>query len=1172
MFLPRSGLATVGEHFSSECRLAAVCCGMGEAAENKYVSQLQDVYNSCDTTGTGYLDKEELTELCRKLHLERQLPVLLQTLLGHDHFARVNFEEFKEGFVAVLSSNIDLGISDEESSYLEPAVPDDVKPKYVNGAKWYGRWTKPELQETEVETTKYLQDQQVKASVKSQLRRSASLESAESLKSDEEVESAKEPQNEMFPAQGQTSTWNPDLFDSPRQTDSPCFDMTEGQIRGIWEELDIGNTGYLSKCELATVCKNIGLKELEQEELEDLFRRLDRDGDGRVSFQEFELGLSSHGPVSFPVFSTPVKQPRQLPDHQASEENGLRIATPLLLSSYECLRPFSCINDGSGFASPAQILSIWAQEGVENCKEILKSLDFSLEEKVSLAELAVAFDNELMVSKSGVQHAAFASYKHELNYLEAQVEQVSRERDKARLDLEKAEKLNLQLVKEVDDHHEAMEHHHESKLKDLEQDYRGKLSIIKSDVETDRALLLQQVTDQQTKLEVDIKLLQGEKTSLREKLTLAVQENRRLQSEVTAVVEKLSESEKLVSKLQKELDFMLKDKLGVVDPHSTELLLQEERFAAIIKEYELQSRELRDKNDELQTELERLHSHLQESQYRRAWRKMKETKLGGRLLPADETQRGDQSLLVSQQLSAAGKTGVLFVEAGASPVSIETELMTEQLKEQLQDLKIQLETKVNYYEREIELMKRNFEKERKDIEQGFKMEISELEEQKGDLEELKMKYQEVIDGLKDQLQKSTPSQELEKRFEKERSEMEQYYAKEICNLGQRLAQERDKLEEEMKMQHKNELQLMRMELHRVLEDNALLRSKLGRFQQEVEDVEEASNKQRKQIDELQREKETVLSETEELNQLNKTYKQEICRLNARTLQLSSQLSDLSLQSETSHSTIQLLNQRLAQTVSQKEEEAAVAKQLQATSSKLELEYGRHQSAWQRERELLQQQLRESREKVSQVQELEMGLEGVTQECQTLRLMTAQFREELEESQDQLLEANTRLSLAQSQHRQELQQLKDQLESTVPRDCLAQLQSRWAEEQRKVQQLQENLSFQAEQASRQLAAFQEEHERLLRTREERTEELERDVGSMQMMLQEKVTQLQEQHDRNVKCDLLLKDLYVENAQLVKAVQATEQRQKNAEKKNLALEEKLSALTQLIRRMAQASLSV
>lgn len=63
---------------------------MDEEEENKYVSQLKEVYNSCDTTGTGYLDKEELTELCHKLHLERQLPVLLQTLLGSDHLARVS--------------------------------------------------------------------------------------------------------------------------------------------------------------------------------------------------------------------------------------------------------------------------------------------------------------------------------------------------------------------------------------------------------------------------------------------------------------------------------------------------------------------------------------------------------------------------------------------------------------------------------------------------------------------------------------------------------------------------------------------------------------------------------------------------------------------------------------------------------------------------------------------------------------------------------------------------------------------------------------------------------------------------------------------------------------------------------------------------------------------------
>lgn len=54
-----------------------------------YISQLKDVYNSCDTTGTGFLDLEELIQLCRKLHLDKQLPALLQTLLGDDLNARV---------------------------------------------------------------------------------------------------------------------------------------------------------------------------------------------------------------------------------------------------------------------------------------------------------------------------------------------------------------------------------------------------------------------------------------------------------------------------------------------------------------------------------------------------------------------------------------------------------------------------------------------------------------------------------------------------------------------------------------------------------------------------------------------------------------------------------------------------------------------------------------------------------------------------------------------------------------------------------------------------------------------------------------------------------------------------------------------------------------------------
>lgn len=54
------------------------------------MSRLRDVYSSCDTTGTGFLDQEELTQLCTKLGLEEQLPALLHILLGDDRLARVS--------------------------------------------------------------------------------------------------------------------------------------------------------------------------------------------------------------------------------------------------------------------------------------------------------------------------------------------------------------------------------------------------------------------------------------------------------------------------------------------------------------------------------------------------------------------------------------------------------------------------------------------------------------------------------------------------------------------------------------------------------------------------------------------------------------------------------------------------------------------------------------------------------------------------------------------------------------------------------------------------------------------------------------------------------------------------------------------------------------------------
>lgn len=63
---------------------------MEEAEHSRYVSQLRAEFDSCDTTATGFLDRDELTVLCRKLQLDAHLPLLLDTLLGQRTYGRVS--------------------------------------------------------------------------------------------------------------------------------------------------------------------------------------------------------------------------------------------------------------------------------------------------------------------------------------------------------------------------------------------------------------------------------------------------------------------------------------------------------------------------------------------------------------------------------------------------------------------------------------------------------------------------------------------------------------------------------------------------------------------------------------------------------------------------------------------------------------------------------------------------------------------------------------------------------------------------------------------------------------------------------------------------------------------------------------------------------------------------
>ncbi|KAL9865138.1 ninein-like protein isoform 3-T5 [Geothlypis trichas] len=419
-------------------------------------------------------------------------------------------------------------------------------------------------------------------------------------------------------------------------------------------------------------------------------------------------------------------------------------------------------------------------------------------------------------------------------------------------------------------------------------------------------------------------------------------ENTQLQNKVTEMAEKLSASEEMVLELQKELNHIVKDKLGQGEPHSPEFLKQSERFAEIVLEYERQCQVLYEQNAALRRELQGLRLQLQES------------RAEGGLPAAGNVQEGSVPVLSAVTKfplppSLHGSVGRLVVPELLLPVLVpEMSLPVEQLQEQLQDLKVQLETKSD----------------------------------------------EGKEGL------SHPD---------------------------------------------------------------VKRPQLGCEPPEHKAGDSAG---------------------------------------PGTAQLHSQ-------------------SRLE------------AEWLRGAEIAARLEHHqRHAACWM-EMELLQQQLQTSQEK--------------------------------------LLEAKASLSLAQAQHTLQLQQAKAQINNMVPKKQFEQLQNTLREEQCKTQQLQESLQLQAEQTCRQLVRIQEEHEQLLQAAVDQAEGLEQSLRNAEAVLAERAAQLRDAQAQLSRNKLLIEELRGENRRFAMALQAAELKQKSMEEKNQLLEEQASALKQLIGKITPASLS-
>ncbi|KAM9090722.1 ninein isoform 9-T10 [Megaptera novaeangliae] len=796
---------------------------MDEAEQDQHEARLKELFDSFDTTGTGSLGQEELTDLCHMLSLEEVAPVLQETLLQDNLLGRVHFDQFKEALILILSRTLSneehfqepasVGVSCQQVARVSGPLLNahklthcllikdctlEAQPKYVRGGKRYGRRSLPEFQGSveefaEVTVIEPL-DEEARPS---------------HIPASDRSEHWKTQRSEEYEAEGQLRFWNPDDLNASQSGPSAPQDWIEEKLQEVCEDLGITRDGHLNRKKLISICEQYGLQNVDAEMLEEVFHNLDPDG--TMSVEDFFYGLFKNGKSLTPSASTPYRQLKRHLSMQSFDESGRRTTTPSAMTSTIGFRVFSCLDDGMGYASVERILDTWHEEGIENSQEILKALDFSLDGNVNLTELTLALENELLVTKNSIHQAALASFKAEIRHLLEQVDQVVREKEKLRSDLEKAEKLKSLMASEVDDHHAAIERRNEYNLRKLDEEYKERIAALKNELRKEREQILQQVGKQRLELEQEIEKAKTEENYTRDRLALSLKENGRLENELLENAEKLAEYENLTNKLQRNLENVLAEKFGDLDPSSAEFFLQEERLTQMRNEYEQQCRLLQDQVDELQSELE---------EYRAQG---KVFRLPLKNSPSEELDMNSGCVEPDQGLGSE--------ECNPLNMSIEAELVIEQMKEQhhrdLCCLRLELEDKVHHYEKQLDETKVACKKEQENVKQKYENEVHILEEQISDLKNEIAELQGQTVVLKE-VQHTAIC-----RHEEEKKQLEMKWDEEKAHLQEEL-----RLEHEMELKARLEQaeESFNGEREKLIQSGAWTEEKVRSLTQELEQV------------------------------------------------------------------------------------------------------------------------------------------------------------------------------------------------------------------------------------------------------------------------------------------------------------------------------------------------
>nr|CAH7734877.1 unnamed protein product [Callosobruchus chinensis] len=472
----------------------------------------------------------------------------------------------------------------------------EVSPKYVYGSKKYGRRSRP--RNDDVNT---IFDDQNEITNKTPVQRSNS-----------QIEVSHKKRKTNYKLQRCTSlpTNNDLMLDA---VDNSFMDhglnhhgqlvCSEKLLREAWKNLGVGDDGFLNQEELVLVCNAIGLHKLAEGVIRQLSDKLTLDYNHRISFQEL-LEVLQQDDTWYEVLNPNITGQREPVTHRSSSDK--------LFPDSQTFQFVTLGPDGNGVISADVLIEMWENVGIHSPKELLHELGFNAR-TIKIAELAELLDKQIKTMSDSARseyqnphitllQASLSLYQSEIRCFKVILEQMHAEREKLKLDVVEANNRATMLAQEVDDNHSRMEQNTLNQVKLLEQRHNDILKEITAQYSKDK----EQLSVLNQALEEKIFTLEQEASKLKNDLLVAQKYSLTVEKDNQTLTVQITDLERDKCALSEQIGALEneKQKYSEMGREESKLLLVK------LNVLQTENSRLKDKNDEMVCEIECLSNQV----------------------------------------------------------------------------------------------------------------------------------------------------------------------------------------------------------------------------------------------------------------------------------------------------------------------------------------------------------------------------------------------------------------------------------------------------------------------------------------------------------------------------------------------------------------------------------